>query len=73
LYRSERRNPHIVSAAFDANGDLLLADFDSSELVYSSDPQTRYAGLSVEVLRVYSDNFPQISLDLTSRIGQESL
>jgi hypothetical protein len=65
LYKSERRNPHLVSAAFDANGDLVFADFDSSELVYSSDPQTRYAGLSVEVLRVYSDDFPQISLDVT--------
>jgi hypothetical protein len=65
LFKSERRNPHLVTAAFDANGDLLLADFDSSELVYSSDPQTRYAGLSVEVLRVYSDNYPQISLDVT--------
>ena len=65
LYRSERRNPHLVSAAFDANGDLLFTDFDASELVYSSDPQTRYAGLSVEVLRVYSDNFPQISMDVT--------
>jgi DNA-binding beta-propeller fold protein YncE len=64
LLRSERRNPHIVSAAFDANGDLLFVDFDASELVYSSDPQTRYAGLSVEVLRVYSDNFPRISLDV---------
>lgn len=67
LYRSERRNPHIVSAAFDANGDLLLADFDASELVYSSDPQSRYAGLSVEVLRVYSDSFPRISLDVVVR------
>lgn len=64
LFRSERRNPHITSAAFDANGDLLMVDFDASELVYTSDPQTRYTGLSVEVLRVYSDSFPRISLDV---------
>jgi len=65
LYRSQKKDSKIISAAFDANGELLLADFDTSEIVYLSDPVTRFAGLSVEVGRVYSDSFPQVSLDLT--------
>ncbi|HPE87903.1 MAG TPA: tetratricopeptide repeat protein [Spirochaetia bacterium] len=65
LYRSERRKPRILSAAFDANGELLAADFDASEIAYLSDPASRFAGLSVEVGRVYSDSFPRVSLDVT--------
>jgi tetratricopeptide (TPR) repeat protein len=65
LYRSVKKSSRIISAAFDANGELLLADFDTSEILYLSDPATRFAGLSVEVGRIYSDDFPQISLDLT--------
>ncbi|MBN2874318.1 MAG: hypothetical protein JXM71_04425, partial [Spirochaetales bacterium] len=65
LYRSERKTPMIVSAAFDANGELLVADFDASEIAYLSDPASRFAGLSVEVGRVNSDSFPRVSFDLT--------
>jgi DNA-binding beta-propeller fold protein YncE len=65
LYRSERKKANIVSAAFDANGDLIVADFDASELAYLSDPASRFAGLSVDVGRVYSDAFPLVRLDLT--------
>lgn len=65
LYRSERKRPRLVSVAFDANGELLAADFDSSELVYLSDPESRFAGLSVEIDRVYADAFPTVRLDVT--------
>jgi hypothetical protein len=64
VYRSERRNGRIVSAAFDANGELLAADFDASELAYLSDPVTRFSGLSVEVSRVDSSAFPRVALDV---------
>lgn len=67
LYRSERKKARIVSAAFDANGELLVADFDASELAYLSDPVSRFSGLSVELGRVYSDGFPQIHLDIRVR------
>ncbi len=65
LYRSERKKARIVSAALDANGELIVADFDASELAYLSDPASRFAGLSVEVGRVYSDSFPLVQLDIT--------
>ncbi|OHD11696.1 MAG: hypothetical protein A2Z96_01760 [Spirochaetes bacterium GWB1_48_6] len=64
LYRSERKKARIVSAAFDANGELLVADFDASEVAYLSDPASRFSGLSVELGRVYSDNFPLINIDV---------
>jgi len=44
LYRSERKRARIVSAAFDANGELLVADFDASEIAYLSDPASRFSG-----------------------------
>ncbi|PKL26659.1 MAG: hypothetical protein CVV47_01685 [Spirochaetae bacterium HGW-Spirochaetae-3] len=64
LYRSERKKPYVVSAAFDANDELLVADFDASEIAYLSDPASRFAGLSVELGRVYSDQFPRVSFDV---------
>lgn len=64
LYRSERKNPRIVSAAFDANGELLVADFDASEIAYLTDPASRFTGLSVELERVYSDDYPRVTMDL---------
>lgn len=64
IYRSERKNGRIVSAAFDTNGELLAADFDASELAYLSDPVTRFSGLSVEVTRVDPAAFPRVVLDL---------
>jgi len=67
LYRSERKKARIVSAAFDANGELLVADFDASEIAYLSDPASRFAGLSVELCRVYSDAFPRVSFDVRVR------
>jgi len=64
LYRTEGKGPRLLSAAFDANGDLLAADFDGSELLYLADPTVRYAGLSVEVLRIGADRFPRVSVDV---------
>jgi hypothetical protein len=65
LYKSERRKARIVSATFDANGELLVADFDASELAYLSDPTARFSGLSVDVRKVNSDSFPRIFFDVS--------
>lgn len=67
LYRPERPNARLSSAAFDANGDLLVVDFDHSELAFLSDPAQRYAGLSVDVLRVHQGSYPAVSLDVLVR------
>lgn len=67
LYRPERPNARVTSAAFDANGDLIFVDFDHSELAFLSDPAQRYAGLSVDVIRVHQGSYPAVSLDLLVR------
>lgn len=64
LYRSERKKPRILSAAYDANGELLAADFDASEIVYLSDIESRFSGLDIEIERINSDAFPEISFDV---------
>jgi len=64
LFRADRADARLVSAAFDANGELVIADFDASELVYLSDPAERYTGLSLELLRVDASSFPSVSLDV---------
>lgn len=67
LYRSDDKRSRLVSAGFDANGDILVADFDRSALDYLADPTVRYTGLSVDVVAVNADAFPRISLDLRVR------
>ncbi|TFG82725.1 MAG: hypothetical protein E4H20_07085 [Spirochaetales bacterium] len=64
LYRSERSNPRILSAAWDANGDLVVVDFDASELAYLSDPAIRYAGLSVEAIGIDSSRYPRVNVNV---------
>lgn len=64
LYRSERKKARIVSASFDANGELLVADFDASEVAWLSDPASRFAGLSTEIGRINSDAFPRVSFEI---------
>lgn len=67
LYRPERPNARVTSAAFDVNGDLLFVDFDHSELAFLSDPAQRYAGLSVDVIRAHQGSYPAVSLDVLVR------
>lgn len=64
LYSSERKKPYLIASSFDVNGELLVADFDASELAYLSNPATRFTGLSVEVIRVYADSFPSVAVDV---------
>lgn len=65
LYKDEKQNARILSAAFDANGDLLAPDFDHSELSYLADATVRYSGLFVEILNVNSDRWPSVTMDLS--------
>ncbi len=67
LYHSERKKPRIISAAYDANGELVAADFDASEIVYLSDFESRFSGLYVDIEKIHSDSFPEISFELKVR------
>jgi len=62
---------NILKTVEDANGDLLAADFDASKVFVLSQYSAMYAGLSVQIDRVYSDQFPQVSIDVSvkSRLG----
>ncbi len=62
---------NILKTVVDANGDLLASDFDSSKVFVLSPYSAMYAGLSVQIDRVYSDQFPKVSIDVSvkSRLG----
>lgn len=56
---------NILKTVVDANGDLLASDFDASKVFVLSRYSSMYAGLSVQVDRVFSDQFPKVSLDVS--------
>ena len=62
---------NIVKVVPDSNGDLLAADFDSSTVFVLSQYSAMYAGLSVQIDRVYSDKFPSVTADVSvkTRLG----
>ncbi len=67
VYRAPGGKARIVSAAVDRNGNLLACDFDSSAILVLSDIDDMAAGYDVEIERVYSDDFPKVTVDLRVR------
>ena len=61
----------IVKTVVDANGDLLATDFDASKVFVLTQYDQMYSGLAVQVDRVFSEKFPDITLNVTveSRLG----
>ena len=61
------RNPSVVrvpGAAMDRNGNILLADFNGSEVTVMTRMDDMAAGLYVEIIRVISDNFPLVTVEI---------
>ena len=61
------RNPanvRITGAEMDANGNVLLADFQSGEVVIMTRIDDMAAGLFVEIRRVAADNFPLVTVEI---------
>jgi DNA-binding beta-propeller fold protein YncE len=54
----------LTSAVPDINGNVLAADFKSNEIYVLSRLDDLLGGLSVRVLRVISDNFPTVTLEV---------
>jgi hypothetical protein len=60
----ERR---IVDAVRDVNGNLLVSDFNRSELGVLSELSAMYSGIFVEIERIDATGFPDIYLDVSVR------
>ena len=67
IYRSPRPAARIVSATLDANGNILVADFDASIVDVLSDPAVVYGGYFLEIERVRADAFPIVEADIYVR------
>ncbi len=67
IYRSPRPDARIVSAALDANGNVLAADFDASLVEILSDPAVVYGGYFLEIERIRSDAFPVVEAEVYVR------
>lgn len=61
----------VTSGVIDANGNLLVTDFDENKLYFLSRVPNLYSGLHVQIERVVADNFPEVYIDLAveNRLG----
>jgi len=57
----------IVDAVRDVNGNLLVSDFNRSELGVLSELSAMYSGIFVEIERIDASGFPDIYLDVSVR------
>ena len=64
------QNVRITGADIDRNGNILAADFRSGDVAVMTRMDDMAAGLFVEVKRIFSDNFPQIivEVEVTDRL-----
>ena len=61
------RNPEMVrltGADMDRNGNVLVADFDTEEVAVMTRIDDMAAGLFVEIVRVFPDNFPRVTVEV---------
>ena len=54
----------LTCADMDANGNIIASDFKNNEVVVFSRMNELVGGLFVQIERVYTDNFPNITLDV---------
>lgn len=54
----------LTCADMDANGNIIASDFKNNELVVFSRMNDLVGGLFVQIERVYTDDFPNITLDV---------
>lgn len=55
----------VTSAAEDANGNLVAADFDANAIRVLSPISALYSGLHVQIDRVNADSYPRIFVDVS--------
>jgi len=64
LHSSPRDGARFLSAAFDANRNLVVADFDASLLEILVAPSSVYSGWRVEAGRVDTSRFPYVDAEI---------
>lgn len=64
LHSSQRKGARYLSAAFDANRNLVVADFDASLLEILVVPSSMYSGWRVEAGRVDTSRFPYVDAEI---------
>ncbi|MBN1242444.1 MAG: hypothetical protein JXA15_07040 [Spirochaetales bacterium] len=64
LHASARKGSRLLSAAFDANRNLVVADFDASLIEVLVAPSTVYSGWRVEAGRVDTSRFPRVEAEI---------
>jgi DNA-binding beta-propeller fold protein YncE len=67
LYESINKKNKLLCAMPDANGNLIVPDFNNSLVSLVSPPSLVYAGLSVDILRVNADRFPIVDMEARIR------
>jgi DNA-binding beta-propeller fold protein YncE len=62
----------VTSAALDANGRIIAADFDQNRLLFLSEISSLYSGLFVRIERVNATQFPTVYVDVAveNRLGR---
>jgi len=61
------RNPasvRLTGAEMDSNGNVLVADFRNGEVAVMTRIDDMAAGLFVEITRIYSDDFPNVTVEV---------
>ena len=68
----EGRGEKVLSAALDANGNLLAIDFNTEGIYLLTELNSLYSGLEVSVDSVFSDRFPEVLLTVKveNRLGE---
>ena len=63
---------NLMQAARDANGDILTADFNGSNIYVLTQYGSMYSGLAVRIERVFASDFPQIQVEVKveTRLGE---
>ncbi|MDR0637780.1 MAG: NHL repeat-containing protein [Spirochaetaceae bacterium] len=59
------RNTRIIDANFDQNGSILAANFDANEVAVMQSIDELASGLFVQIDRIVTENFPEITLDVS--------
>lgn len=65
LVQAPAEDSRLVAATADANGHILVSDFDRETVTFHSRLSGVYSGLSVQVQRVIADRYPEIVLECT--------
>lgn len=58
-------NALILKAVQDANGNIVLTDFNRNKILYLADITRMYTGLNISIDRVVSDAFPDVEIELS--------